>query len=71
MKLKIAGDKLTIACAHMLTKHDKCARIHGHNYLFEIEVEGELDDKYMIVDFGEFKTKHNDGYLRSSNPRYA
>ena len=57
MKLRISGDKLTIAAAHMLSKHDKCARLHGHNYQVEVEIEGELDHKSMVVDFGVFKSK--------------
>ena len=55
MKLKISGDKLTLASAHMLIKHDKCARLHGHNYEIEVEVEGDLDDNNMLIDFGPFK----------------
>jgi len=57
MKLKIAGDKLTIASAHMLTRHDKCARLHGHNYDVEVEIEGELDQNNMIIDFAVFKAE--------------
>ncbi len=57
MKLKISGDKLTLASAHMLSRHDKCARLHGHNYEIEVEIEGELNDKNMIIDFGEVKEK--------------
>ncbi|MFW9851521.1 MAG: 6-pyruvoyl tetrahydropterin synthase family protein [Candidatus Thorarchaeota archaeon] len=57
MKLRISGDKLTIASAHMLTRHDKCARLHGHNYQIEVEIEGELDESNMIIDFGVFKSK--------------
>lgn len=55
MKLKISGAKLTLASAHMLIKHDKCARIHGHNYEIEVEVEGDLDENNMLIDFGPFK----------------
>ena len=55
MKLRISGDKLTIACAHMLSKHDKCARVHGHNYQIEVEIEGELNESNMIIDFSLFK----------------
>ena len=55
MKLRISGDKLTIACAHMLSKHDKCARVHGHNYQIEVEIEGELNENNMIIDFSLFK----------------
>ena len=57
MKLRISGDKLTIAAAHMLSKHDKCARLHGHNYQIEVEIDGELDHKNMVIDFGVFKSK--------------
>ncbi|MHA1259818.1 MAG: 6-pyruvoyl trahydropterin synthase family protein [Candidatus Heimdallarchaeaceae archaeon] len=57
MKLIISGDKFTIASAHMITQHTKCSRIHGHNYDVEIEVEGELDSKNMVIDFGVFKPK--------------
>ncbi|MCG3258880.1 MAG: 6-carboxytetrahydropterin synthase [Candidatus Heimdallarchaeota archaeon] len=55
MKLKISGDKLTFASAHMLTRHDKCARLHGHNYDIEVEVEGKIDENNMLIDFGIFK----------------
>ena len=55
MKLRISGDKLTFACAHMLSKHDKCARVHGHNYQIEVEIEGELNENNMIIDFSLFK----------------
>lgn len=55
MKLKISGDKLILASAHMLTKHDKCSRLHGHNYEIEVEVEGDLDEDNMLIDFGPFK----------------
>jgi 6-pyruvoyltetrahydropterin/6-carboxytetrahydropterin synthase len=57
MKLRISGDKLTIASAHMLVRHDKCAKIHGHNYQVEIEIEGDLDENNMIIDFSLFKPK--------------
>ena len=60
MKLRISGDKLTIAAAHMLSKHDKCARLHGHNYQVEVEIEGELNHKNMVVDFGIFKSEVGD-----------
>ena len=49
VKLRVSGDKLTIASAHMLAKHDKCARIHGHNYFIEVEIEGELNEENMII----------------------
>ena len=39
----------------MLTRHHKCARLHGHNYEIEVEIQGKLNEKGMIIDFGEFK----------------
>ncbi|MHA1303998.1 MAG: 6-pyruvoyl trahydropterin synthase family protein [Candidatus Heimdallarchaeaceae archaeon] len=57
MKLKISGDKLTFSAAHILAHHNKCSRLHGHNYLIEVEAEGELDKKMMVIDFGQFKAK--------------
>lgn len=55
MKVRVSGDKLVIASAHVLSKHSKCSRIHGHNYQIEVEVEGTLNEKKMIVDFSELK----------------
>jgi len=66
LKLKISGDKLTFASAHMLTRHDKCARLHGHNYDIEVEVEGKMDENNMLIDFGIFKTAV--GKIVKNNP---
>ncbi len=55
MKLRISGDKLTFSSAHILAHHDKCSRLHGHNYIVEVEAEGKLNFEYMVVDFSKFK----------------
>ncbi len=43
---------------HRLLNYDgKCRFLHGHNGRVEIELEGEtLDDRGMLIDFGEIKT---------------
>ncbi|MCH8333240.1 6-carboxytetrahydropterin synthase [Candidatus Sumerlaeota bacterium] len=43
---------------HRLLDYDgKCRFLHGHNGRVEIELEGEsLDERAMIVDFGEIKS---------------
>jgi len=43
--------------AHFLTLPYKspCQRIHGHEYKVEIEIEGELNDDGMILDFTKLK----------------
>ena len=57
MKIQISGDKISFSAAHILSNHDKCSRLHGHNYRLRVEAEGQLNVKKMVVDFGEFKTK--------------
>ncbi len=40
------------AC-HFLKEPLKCSRIHGHNYYVTVEVLGDLDENYFVVDFIE------------------
>ncbi len=47
--------KLNFSAAHFLIEHDKCSRIHGHNYYIKIEILGDLDENSMIIDFLEVK----------------
>ena len=45
--------------AHRLPEHSgKCSRLHGHRYVAEIDVEGEIDQASgsshgMVLDFGD------------------
>jgi 6-pyruvoyltetrahydropterin/6-carboxytetrahydropterin synthase len=40
--------------AHELPWHTgKCKRLHGHNYRFEVTVEGPLDGRGVVVDFDD------------------
>jgi 6-pyruvoyltetrahydropterin/6-carboxytetrahydropterin synthase len=42
--------------AHRLYPYEgKCANIHGHRYRLEVSLSGELDEKDLVVDFGELK----------------
>lgn len=44
--------------AHRLTNYSgKCASIHGHSYLWEVECEcmEGLDSRGMVIDFGDLK----------------
>lgn len=37
---------------HRLPNHEgKCARLHGHTYVAEIDITGPLDNDGMVVDF--------------------
>ncbi len=42
--------------AHRLPWHDgPCRDLHGHSYEMFVEVEGELDDKGLLMDFKHLK----------------
>lgn len=47
-----------ISSAHKLSLpyESKCTRVHGHNYLIEVEIEGILNKAGMIVDFTHLKS---------------
>jgi 6-pyruvoyltetrahydropterin/6-carboxytetrahydropterin synthase len=47
----------TFSAAHYLRGYKgKCERIHGHNYLVEVQIEGEnLDNIGILWDFNEGK----------------
>ncbi len=41
---------------HRLPEHfDKCKSIHGHSYKMIIELEGEVDESGMVMDYYEIK----------------
>lgn len=43
-----------------LPAEHQCSRLHGHNYVIELELESErLDSVGFIVDFGELKVFKN------------
>src|SRR5258708_4908300 len=40
--------------AHRLEWHPgRCRRLHGHSYVLEVEIFGELDDRGVVMDFAE------------------
>lgn len=55
--LQIDGwrSNVRFSSCHMLLRHDKCSRIHGHSYAVHLKVAGELDENHMLADFGEIK----------------
>ncbi|MHA1680826.1 MAG: 6-pyruvoyl trahydropterin synthase family protein [Promethearchaeota archaeon] len=50
-KIIIQGTQYKFSSAHFIVDHDKCSRIHGHNFHVRLEVQGPLDDKFFVVDF--------------------
>ena len=46
---------LGFSAAHFLVGHERCEHLHGHNWRVSIIVEGEPDEKGMVVDFLKLK----------------
>lgn len=57
-EFKIAVDKdyLVFAAGHFITYDGVCETLHGHNYRTRVEVEGDLDENQLVLDFGTLKT---------------
>ncbi len=54
--VRLSDPKCKFSASHFLYNHEKCSRLHGHNYLVDVEVTGPLNDQYLVVDFFELKT---------------
>lgn len=53
--LVIDDRRLNFSSSHFIIEHDKCERLHGHNYGVKVELEAELDTRKMVADFKEAK----------------
>ena len=48
--------RFTFCAAHVLPLHPgRCANIHGHGYVLEVVVNGDIGENGMIEDFGDIK----------------
>ena len=57
----IVTKRFDFAAAHHLTRyHGKCELPHGHNYILEVAVRGEMADNGMVLDFVLLKQLVND-----------
>jgi 6-pyruvoyltetrahydropterin/6-carboxytetrahydropterin synthase len=54
-EIAIEDPRIGFASAHFIVEHDKCGKMHGHNYFLRVVIQGELDDKHMVVDYGVLK----------------
>ena len=55
-RLTQGGLSFKFAAAHFVLGETGCERLHGHNYLVEVQVFGEQDEKKnLVVDFLELK----------------
>ncbi len=53
MRLELDGWKLGLrfSACHIIPKHDKCGRLHGHTYTIHSRVDGSLNEHGIILDF--------------------
>ncbi len=42
---------INFSASHLLPRHEKCGRIHGHNYAIHAKIAGEERDEGVIFDF--------------------
>ncbi len=59
IKLKLDGweKSITFSASHILPGHEKCGRIHGHNYAIHCRVSGETMESGVVYDFLPIKKK--------------
>ncbi|MHA1777211.1 MAG: 6-pyruvoyl tetrahydropterin synthase family protein [Promethearchaeia archaeon] len=55
--VRISDPRLKFSASHFLYQHDKCSRLHGHNYSVSVELTGELDENFFVIDFYHIKSK--------------
>lgn len=44
--------RIGFASAHFIIDHEKCGRLHGHNYFIKVKMNGQLNADHMILDYG-------------------
>ncbi|NOY11686.1 MAG: 6-carboxytetrahydropterin synthase QueD [Archaeoglobi archaeon] len=49
------GVREKFSAAHSIPGHEKCGRLHGHNFMVEVEIEGEVKENGMVMDFYDLK----------------
>ncbi len=50
--IRVAKSRLGFSAAHFLVSHEKCGRLHGHNYRVRVAARGEPNESGMVIDFG-------------------
>jgi len=53
MRLEINGwtSKITFSGTHIIPMHEKCGRLHGHDYAINTVIEGDIGSDGIIMDF--------------------
>ncbi len=49
--VRVTKRRLGFSAVHFLVSHEKCSRVHGHNYRVTVGVRGEVDEHGILIDF--------------------
>ncbi len=47
--------RIGFASAHFIVGHDKCGRLHGHNYFLKVNIKCKTIQNNMVIDYGILK----------------
>ncbi|MFQ5431181.1 MAG: 6-pyruvoyl tetrahydropterin synthase family protein [Nitrospinota bacterium] len=56
-RIHIEKQKLNFSAAHFITYEDECETLHGHNYYTTIDIYGQPDENYYLIDFKIIKNE--------------
>jgi 6-pyruvoyltetrahydropterin/6-carboxytetrahydropterin synthase len=54
-EINFEDPRIGFASAHFIVDHEKCGRLHGHNYFIKVTISGELNEQHMVLDYGILK----------------
>lgn len=54
-KIIVNENVVKFSACHFLAEHEKCSRLHGHNYYVSVEISDNLDENFFVVDFIDLK----------------
>ena len=58
------GREFNFDASHFLPEYKgKCERVHGHTYRLKVVVEGEPNERGIVMDFNELKDAVNDAVM--------
>ncbi len=62
IRLELDGweKSISFSASHILPGHDKCGRLHGHNYAIHAKIWGEPSSEGVVYDFLPIKSKLRD-----------
>ncbi len=57
MRIGLEKENIGFSATHLIIGHEKCEHLHGHNWKVGVSIEGEPDERGLVVDFIKLKKK--------------